>query len=64
MGHHGQPPADSDLKRDQAVLHTDNTTKFEDIIAVIDSIYAPQRLIKLGGAEETISAFNVTFAVD
>jgi len=46
------------------VLHTDNTTKFEDIIAVIDSIYAPQRVIKLGGAEETISAFNVTFAVD
>jgi biopolymer transport protein ExbD len=60
----GSHRADSDLKRDQAVLHTDNTTKFEDIIAVIDSIYAPQRTIKLGGAEETISAFNVTFAVD
>ena len=28
----------SDLKRDQAVLHTDNTTKFEDIIAVIDRL--------------------------
>ena len=60
----GSHRADSDLKRDQAVLHTDNTTKFEDIIAVIDSIYAPQRLNKLGGGEETISAFNVTFAVD
>jgi biopolymer transport protein ExbD len=54
----------SDLKRDQAVLHTDNTTKFEDIIAVIDAIYAPQRPIKIGAAEDTISSFNVTFAVD
>lgn len=60
----GSHRADSDLKRDQAVLHTDNTTKFEDIIAVIDAIYSPQRTIKLGGAEETIPAFNVTFAVD
>jgi biopolymer transport protein ExbD len=60
----GSHRADSDLKVDQAVLHTDNTTKFEDIIAVIDAIYSPQRQIKLGGAEKTIPAFNVTFAVD
>jgi len=61
QGAHRDP---SDLKRDQAVLHTDNTTKFEDIIAVIDAIYAPQRLIKLGAAEDNIPSFNVTFAVD
>jgi biopolymer transport protein ExbD len=60
----GSHRADSDFKRDQAVLHTDNTTKFEDIIAVIDAIYAPQKQVKLGGAEETVPAFNVTFAVD
>jgi len=54
----------SDLKRDQAVLHTDNTTKFEDIIAVIDAIYAPQRPLRIGGAEEQIPAFNVTFSVN
>jgi biopolymer transport protein ExbD len=60
----GSHRADSDLKRDQAVLHTDNTTKFEDIIAVIDSIYTPQRPVKLGGAVEQIPAFNVTFAVN
>lgn len=60
----GAHQADSDLKRDQAVLHTDNTTKFEDIIAVIDSIYTPQRPVKLGGAVEQIPAFNVTFAVN
>jgi biopolymer transport protein ExbD len=54
----------SDLKRDQAVLHTDNTTKFEDIIAVIDAIYAPQRALRVGAAEEQIPAFNVTFSVN
>jgi biopolymer transport protein ExbD len=54
----------SDLKRDQAVLHTDNTTKFEDIIAVIDAIYTPQRALRIGGAEEQIPAFNVTFSVN
>lgn len=60
----GSHRADSDLKRDQAVLHTDNTTKFEDIIAVIDAIYAPQREIKLGAAVEQVPAFNVTFSVN
>jgi biopolymer transport protein ExbD len=60
----GSHRADSDLKRDQAVLHTDNTTKFADIIAVIDSIYAPRRDVRLGGAVEEIPAFNVTFAVN
>jgi hypothetical protein len=54
----------SDLKRDQAVLHTDNTTKFEDIIAVIDAIYAPQRPLRIGAAEQQIPAFNVTFSVN
>jgi biopolymer transport protein ExbD len=54
----------SDLKRDQAVLHTDNTTKFEDIIAVIDAIYAPQRPLRIGGQEQMIPAFNVTFSVN
>jgi biopolymer transport protein ExbD len=60
-GSHRDP---SDLKRDQAVLHTDNTTKFEDIIAVIDAIYTPQRTLRVGGAEQQIPAFNVTFSVN
>ncbi len=60
-GSHRDP---SDLKRDQAVLHTDNTTKFEDIIAVIDAIYTPQREIRLGGQSEQVAAFNVTFSVN
>lgn len=60
----GAHRAPTDLKRDQAVLHTNNTTKFEDIIAVIDSIYAPQRDLTLGGQTEKIPAFNVTFSVN
>lgn len=63
-GQRGSHRADSDLKRDQAVLHTDNTTKFEDIIAVIDAIYSPQREIKFGAAVEVVPAFNVTFSVN
>jgi len=61
QGSHRDP---TDLKRDQAVLHTDNTTKFEEIIAVIDAIYAPQRALRIGGVEEQIPAFNVTFSVN
>ena len=54
----------TDLKRDQAVLHTENTTPFKDIIAVIDAIYTPQRDLTLGGSSAKIPAFNVTFAVN
>lgn len=60
----GSHRADSDLKRDQAVLVTDNTTQFADIIAVIDAIHAPQREVKIGGTVEQIPAFNVTFSVN
>ena len=60
----GSHQAASDLKRDQAVLHTENNTKFEDVIAVIDAIYAPQRELKLGTIVEQVPAFNVTFAVN
>ena len=55
----------TDKKFDQAVLHTDNSTQFEDVIAVIDAIYAPQRDFQIGAAKpERVPAFNVTFAVN
>jgi len=60
----GAHRAATDFKRDQAVLHTNNTAKFEDIIAVIDSIYSPQRDLTLGGQTEKVPAFNVTFSVN
>ena len=61
----GQHRAPSDKKIDQAVLHCDNSTKFEDVIAVIDAIYRPAREYKTPiGKVQVIPAFNVTFAVN
>jgi biopolymer transport protein ExbD len=58
----GSHRALTDMKFDQAVLHTDNTTPFADIIAVIDAIYTPKRQFKMGNQQEDVPAFNVTFS--
>jgi biopolymer transport protein ExbD len=58
----GSHRAASDTKLDQAVLHTDNSTPFHDVVAVIDAIYTPKR--EFAGAKEKVPAFNVTFAVN
>jgi hypothetical protein len=60
----GAHRAASDLSLDQAVLHTDNTTPFSDIIAVMDAVHAPRRAVTLGGASKKIPALNLTFAVN
>jgi biopolymer transport protein ExbD len=60
----GSHRAATDTKLDQAVLHTDNTTPFSDVIAVIDAIYTPKRDYTLGGKTEKLPAFNVTFSVN
>jgi len=54
----------SDTKFDQCTLHTDNSTPFQDVIAVIDAIYTPQRDFTFAGQTEKMPAFNVTFAVN
>ena len=46
------------------MLHTDNSTEFSDVVAVIDAIKKPQREIKAKGAVEKVPAFQVTFAVN
>src|SRR6478609_8971513 len=51
-------------KIDLAILHTDNTTPFSDVIAVIDAIYSPKRDFDFAGKSEKVPAFNVTFAVN
>lgn len=56
--------AATDFKFDQAVLHTDNSTPFQEVIAVIDAIYSPQRDLPDGPKTAKRSAFNVTFAVN
>ncbi len=60
----GAHRAGTDKKFDQAILHTDNTTPFQDIVAVIDAIYTPKRQIKIGTQEQDIPSFNVTFSVN
>jgi biopolymer transport protein ExbD len=58
----------ADVKLDQAVLHTDNETPFVFMIAVVDAIYQPKRMMKVseGGKDknEERPAFNVTFSVN
>jgi biopolymer transport protein ExbD len=60
----GSHRAVSDPKLDQAVLHTDNSTQFADVIAVIDAIYTPKRDYNMGGKTEKMPSFNVTFSVN
>jgi len=61
----GAHRAASDKKFDRAILHTDNSTEFMHIVAVLDAIYRPQReFAPSGGKPEQIPAFQVTFASD
>jgi len=60
----GSHRAATDKKFDQAILHTDNTTPFVEIVAVIDAIYTPKREFKFGAAQEDVPSFNVTFSVN
>ncbi len=60
----GQHQANTDKKLDQAILHTDNKTEYKFIIAVIDAVYQAKREMTLGGKNEKVPAFNVTFAVN
>jgi hypothetical protein len=61
VGQHRDP---SDKKFDQAILHTDNETQYSNIIGVIDAIYQPKRGYTVGGKNQQMPAFNVTFAVN
>ncbi len=60
----GSHRAATDRKFDQAVLHTDNTTPFSDVVAVIDAIYTPQREFNFAGKTAKVPAFNVAFAAN
>jgi len=61
---HGGHQDKSDTKRDQAVLHADNTLKFREIIAVLDALYATQReMTQKAGTIEQTPVFNMTFSV-
>lgn len=61
MGTHKDP---SDLKRDQAVLHVDNTVDYFRMVGVLDAIYQAKRDYQVGTKKEQLPAFNVTFAMN
>jgi len=55
----------TDEKIDQAVLHTDNSTEFREVVAVIDAIYSTKRELKNAAGEiKKVPALNVTFSVN
>jgi biopolymer transport protein ExbD len=53
-----------DKRFDRAILHTDNSTEFKHVVAVLDAIYVTKREFAVGGTSEQVPAFQVTFAVD
>ncbi len=59
----GSHKSAADKKIDRAILHTDNSTEFMHVVAVLDAIYAPERDYNIGGGQvEKIPAFQVTFS--
>jgi biopolymer transport protein ExbD len=59
-GSHRSP---SDAARDEAVLHTDDSTPYAYLIAAIDSVYQIERpLDGPHGKQSQVPVFNVTFA--
>src|SRR6478609_678649 len=54
-----QDPSDPEL--DEAVLHVQNSAAYEDVIAVLDALRAPQRAVPRSAQP---SVFAVSFAAD
>ena len=54
-----QDPSDPTL--DEAVLHVQNSTAYEDVIAVLDALRAPQRAVPWS---KQTSVFALSFAAD
>lgn len=57
-----QHSAANDLKKDQAILHTEDKLEYRYIIGVIDAIYATRRDLSIGGKTTKVPVFNVTFS--
>jgi hypothetical protein len=46
------------------VLHTGNSTPFEEVAAVLDALHEPRREMARGGTSTKVSAFGVAFAAN
>ena len=65
-GMHRQP---TDEKLDQAVLHCDNNTPYEEVIAVVDAVYQtrrkfPAKVVGVSNTEKEFPAMNLTFSMN
>jgi hypothetical protein len=54
----------ADKQSDLAIVHTDNSTPFSDVIAVIDATYTPKRDFAFAGKSEKVPSFNLAFAAN
>lgn len=61
---HGSHRAPADIKFDRAVLHSDNSTEFAELVAVLDALNSPTREIVVAGAKDVRPVFDVTFAIN
>jgi hypothetical protein len=57
-----QSPSDAVL--DEAVVHVQNSAAYEDLIAVLDALRAPQRLVPGSLGAKQAPVFAVSFAAD
>jgi hypothetical protein len=58
---HGMHPDASDPELDEAALHVRNSAAYEDVIAVLDALRAPQRALPWARQG---SVFALSFAAD
>ena len=61
---HGAHRSASDNIQDRAVIHSGNATPYGDLVAVMDALQEPVRVVEVAGTRERVAAFTVSFAVD
>jgi biopolymer transport protein ExbD len=59
---HGGHQDPSDHKLDRAVLHTENTLPFREMVAVMDAVHSAKRTMALRSEERNVSAFALAFS--
>lgn len=60
----GSHKAPTDLRQDEAVLHTGDALEFGEIVGVLDAFAATERSAASRDVTTSIPAFRVSFAVD
>ena len=60
----GQHASPTDLRSDQAVLHTSNDTEFKYMVGVIDAVREAKRELRVGAKSYKVPALRVAVATD